>query len=167
LRLRIPVTESLAASVRDGEPADIRVKATDERFTGKVMRSTDSLDRSTRTMQVEVDVPNQDYKLTPGMYADVSLRVQNDPNALTLPLQAINRGADKTTVLLVNSQNHVEEREIHTGIEGSDRIQILSGLNEGDRVIVGNLGKYRPGQHVDPKASAMAEEKYTAEQGAP
>jgi RND family efflux transporter MFP subunit len=166
LRLRIPVPESLAASVHDGESADIRVKATDEHFSGKIIRSTDSLDRSTRTMQVEVDVPNQDYKLTPGMYADVSLRIQNDPNALTLPLQAINRGEDKTLVLAVNSQNVVEEREIHTGIEGSDRIQILSGLNEGDRVIVGNLSKYRPGQHVDPKASAMADEKYTAEQGA-
>ncbi|MBZ5664348.1 MAG: efflux RND transporter periplasmic adaptor subunit [Acidobacteriia bacterium] len=166
LRLRIPVPESLAASVRDGEPAEIHVKATDKRFTGKVMRSTDSLDRSTRTMQVEVDVPNKDYKLTPGMYADVSLRVQNDPNALTLPLQAISRGADKTTVLLVNSQDHVEEREIRTGIEGSDRIQVLSGLNEGDRVIVGNLSKYRPGQHVDPKLSTMADEKYVAEQGA-
>lgn len=166
LRLRIPVPESLAASVHDGEPADIRVKATDERFSGKVIRSTDSLDRSTRTMQVEVDVPNQDYKLTPGMYADVSLRVQNDPNALTLPLQAINRGEDKTTVLLVDSQNHVEEREIRTGIEGSDRIQVLSGLTEGDRVIVGNLSKFRPGQHVDPKVSTMADEKYAAEQGA-
>ena len=166
LRLRIPVPESLAASVHDGEPADIRVKATGERFSGKVIRSTDSLDRSTRTMQVEVDVPNQDYKLTPGMYADVSLRVQNDPNALTLPLQAISRGEDKATVLLVNSQDHVEEREVHTGIEGSDRIQILSGLNEGDRVIVGNLSKYRPGQHVDPKVSTMADEKYSAEQGA-
>ena len=166
LRLRIPVPESLAASVHDGEPADIRVKATNEHFSGKVKRSTDSLDRSTRTMQVEVDVPNQDYKLTPGMYAEVSLRVQNDPNALTLPLQAINRGADKTTVLLVNSQNHVEEREIHTGIEGPDRIQVLSGLSEGDRVIVGNLGEYRPGQHVDPKMSTMADKKYTAEQGA-
>ncbi len=166
LRLRIPVPESLAASVHDGEPADIRVKATDEHFSGKVIRSTDSLDRSTRTMQVEVDVPNGDYKLTPGMYADVSLRVQNDPNALTLPLQAISRGEDKTSVLLVNSQNHVEEREIHTGIEGPDRIQILSGLNEGDRVIVGNLGQFRPGQHVDPKMSTMADQKYTAEQGA-
>lgn len=166
LRLRIPVPESLAASVRDGEPADIRVKATDEHFSGKIIRSTDSLDRSTRTMQVEVDVPNQDYKLTPGMYADVSLRIQNDAAALTLPLQAINRGANKTTVLLVNSQDHVEEREIHTGIEGSDRIQILSGLNEGDRVIVGNLGEYRPGQHVEPKVSPMADEKYSAEQGA-
>ena len=69
-------------------------------------------------------------------------------------------------MLLVNSQDHVEEREIHTGIEGSDRIQILSGLNEGDRVIVGNLGEYRPGQHVDPKLSTMAMKKYSAEQGA-
>jgi RND family efflux transporter MFP subunit len=166
LRLRIPVPESLAASVHDGESADIRVKATDEHFTGKVIRSTDALDRSTRTMQVEVDVPNADYKLTPGMYAEVSLQVQNDPSALTLPLQAISRSADKTTVLLVNSQNHVEEREIHTGIEGSDRIQVLSGLMEGDRVIVGNLGAYRPGQHVDPKLSTMADEGYSAEQGA-
>jgi RND family efflux transporter MFP subunit len=166
LRLRIPVPESLASSVRDGEPADIRVKATGKHLSGKVIRSTQSLDRSTRTMQVEVDVPNGDYKLTPGMYADVSLRVQNDPNALTLPLQAINRSADKTTVFLVNSQNHVEEREIRTGIEGSDRIQILSGLNEGDRVIVGNLGAYRPGQQVDPKLSSLADEGYTAEQGA-
>ncbi len=166
LRLRIPVPESLAVSVRDGETADIHVKATDGHFSGKVMRSTDSLDRSTRTMQVEVDVPNADYNLRPGMYADVALRVQNDPNALTLPLQAITRGEDKTTVFLVNSQNHVEEREIHTGIEGSDRIQVLSGLNEGDRVIVGNLGAYRPGQHVDPKMSTMADTKYSAEQGA-
>ena len=165
LRLRIPVPESLAASVRDGEPADIRVKATNKHISGKVIRSTDSLDRSTRTMQVEVDVPNGDYKLTPGMYADVALRVQNDPSALTLPLQAINRSADKTTVFLVNSQNHVEEREIHTGIEGSDRIQILSGISEGDRVIVGNLGAYRPGQHVDPKVSTMADEGYNSEKG--
>ena len=67
---------------------------------------------------------------------------------------------------VVNSRNQVEEREIHTGIEGSNRIQILSGLNEGDRVIVGNLGEYRSGQQVDPRMSTMAEEKYTAEKGA-
>lgn len=175
LRLRIPVPESLSASVHDGDSADIREKATGEHFSGKIVRSTDSLDRSTRTMQVEVDVPNQDYKLAPGMYAEVSLRFENDPDALTLPLQAINRAEDKgqqnggekqTTVLLVNSQNTVEEREIRTGIEGSDRIQVMSGLNEGDRVIVGNLGKYQPGQRVDPKVSAMADEKFAAEQGA-
>jgi RND family efflux transporter MFP subunit len=164
LRLRIPVPESLSANIHDGETADIHVKANanDQHLTGKVIRTTDSLDRSTRTMQVEVDVPNPTYKLTAGMYAEVSLPVQNDPNALTLPLQAIDRGDNKTTVLLVNSQNHVEPREIQTGIEGPDRIQVVSGLNEGDRVVVGNLSKYRPGQAVDPKLSATADEKYDA-----
>jgi RND family efflux transporter MFP subunit len=165
LRLRIPVPESLAADVRDGEPADIRVKATGEHITGKVIRSTDSLDRSTRTMQVEIDVPNPKYSLTPGMYADVSLRIQNAPDALTLPLQAIERDADKTIVMLVNAQNQVERREIRTGIEDSDRIQVLSGVNEGNRVIVGNRGAYHAGQDVTPKLSAMADEGYDAKQG--
>ncbi|MCU1297808.1 MAG: secretion protein HlyD [Acidobacteriaceae bacterium] len=164
LRLRIPVPESLTPSVKDGEPADIRVQATNVHLSGKVIRATDSLDRSTRTMQVEVDVPNRDYRLAPGMYADVSLRIQNAPSALTVPVQAINRSGDKTKVLVVDSQNLVEEREIKTGIEGSNRVQVLAGLNEGDRVIVGNLGEYRPGQHVDPKLSTMADES-AAEQG--
>ena len=92
--------------------------------------------------------------------------MQNAPNALTLPVQAINRDENKTTVLFVNSHNHVEVREIQTGIEGPDRIQVVSGLNEGDRVIVGNLAKYRQGQLVDPKESTMADEKYDADQGA-
>jgi multidrug efflux pump subunit AcrA (membrane-fusion protein) len=116
-------------------------------------------------MQVEIDVPNPKYSLTPGMYADVSLRIQNAPDALTLPLQAIERDADKTIVMLVNAQNHVERREIRTGIEDSDRIQVLSGVNEGNRVIVGNRGAYHAGQNVTPKLSAMADEGYDAKQG--
>lgn len=166
LRLRIPVPESLAAAVRDGDPADIVVQATNQHLTGNVIRETDSLDRSTRTMQVEIDVPNSKYVLSPGMYANVTLRVENDPNALTLPLQAVNRGSDKATVLLVDGQNHVQEREIKIGIEGANRIQVLSGLNEGDRVIVGNGGEYHPGQRVEPKLSTMAEETSSSDQGA-
>ncbi len=166
LRLRIPVPESLAASVRDGDQADIQVQATNGHLTGKVIRSTDSLDFSTRTMQVEIDVPNSNYKLSPGMYANVTLQVQNSPLALTLPLQAIKRGTDKTTVLLIDPQDRVQEREIQTGIESANRIQVLSGLNEGDQVIVGNFGEYHDGEHVIPKLSSLAEDKYVAESGA-
>jgi RND family efflux transporter MFP subunit len=165
LRLRIPVPESLAGSVRDGDSAYIRVKATGKHFSGKVKRSTDSLDRSTRTMQVEIDVPNRDYKLTPGMYAEVSLRVQNVPDALTIPVQALSRNADKTSVLMVDSQNRVEMRDIETGVEGPNRIQVVSGVSEGDKVIVGNLGAYQSGQRVEPHMSAMADEGYKANQG--
>lgn len=166
LRLRIPVPESLSASVHDGAAADVRVGATNEHFTGKVKRTTDSLDRTTRTMQVEVDVPNPKYKLTAGMYADVTLQTKDAPNALTLPLQAIDRGENKTKVLVVNAQNRVEPREIQTGIESSDRIQILAGVNEGDSVIVGNLSGYHPGEVVEPKFSASSDENFDPEQGA-
>ena len=79
LRLRIPVPESLAASVRVGQPADIAVQATGEHFTGHVTRFTDALDRTTRSMQVEIDVPNETYKLQPGMYANVALQTQSQP----------------------------------------------------------------------------------------
>ena len=144
LRLRIPVPESLASKVRIGDSADVHVQATGEHFTGKVARFTDSLDMSTRTMQVEIDVPNPTYHLQPGMYADVSAeRRASSPNVLTVPINAIQRGQNATTVLVVDAQNRVQKREVQTGVEDANKVEILSGLSEGDRVIIGNLGSYQ------------------------
>lgn len=156
LRLRIPVPESLAAAVHNGELADVHVQATDEHFTGKVTRFTDALDRSTRTMQVEVDVPNEKLRLAPGMFADVVLQVQNHPNVLTVPVLAVNRDGNNSSVLVVNNENRVEPRQIRTGLEDATSIEVLSGLKNGDRVIVGNLSSFQPGQLVDPKLSSFA-----------
>lgn len=156
LRLRIPVPESLAASVHTGQQADVVVHATGEHFTGKVTRFTDSLDRTTRTMQVEIDVPNDKYKLSPGMYADVSLQVQNHPDALTIPIQAVEHENGKSSVLVVDQQNRVQPRQIETGLEDPNRVEVLGGLKEGDRVIVGNFGSYQAGQVVEPKLAKLA-----------
>src|SRR5581483_11007555 len=165
LRLRVPVPESLAPNIHIGSNADISVQATGEHFTGKVARLTDSLDRSTRTMQVEVDVPNQQYKLSPGMYANVILSVRDHPDALTIPVQAVNRTADKTTALLVNQKNRVEVRDILTGIEEGNRVEVTSGLKEGDRVIVGNLGSFQQGELVDPRLSKFSSAKFDESDG--
>lgn len=152
LRLRIPVPESLAAKVRIGDSADVHVQATGEHFTGKVTRFTDALDPSTRTMQVEIDVPNANYHLQPGMYADVQLSADNRPDTLTVPIEAIRRGDNKTSVLVLDANNRVHSREVQVGVESSDNVEILAGLTEGERVIVGNLGSYQPGEVVRPKA---------------
>ncbi|MGC2109274.1 MAG: efflux RND transporter periplasmic adaptor subunit [Candidatus Korobacteraceae bacterium] len=156
LRLRIPVPESIAAKVKIGDAADVKVQATGEHFTGKVARFTDALDMSTRTMQVEIDVPNSNYHLQPGMYADVTLTANSRRDALTVPVDAIQRGQNKTSVLIVDEQNRVEPRDVELGVEGTNRVEILSGLAEGDRVIVGNLGSYQAGELVRAKASALA-----------
>jgi RND family efflux transporter MFP subunit len=155
LRLRIPVPESIAAKVKIGDSADVHVQATGEHFTGKVARFTDSLDMSTRTMQVEIDVPNPNYRLQPGMYADVTLNANSRPNALTVPIEAIQRGENKTTVLVLDATNRVQSREVQTGVASSNEVEILGGLNEGERVIVGNMGSYQPGELVRPKATAL------------
>jgi RND family efflux transporter MFP subunit len=155
LRLRIPVPESLAATVRVGQPADVAVQATGEHFTGHVTRFTDALDRTTRTMQVEIDVPNETYKLQPGMYANVALQTQASPNALTVPIQAVQHHDGKASVLIVDQQNRVQPREIQTGLEDPNRVEVLSGLSEGERVIVGNFGSFQPGQVVEPKVTTF------------
>ena len=159
LRLRIPVPESLTSKVRIGDSADVHVQATGEHFTGKVARFTNSLDPSTRTMQVEIDVPNPDYHLQPGMYADVRLSANSVSNALTVPIEAIQRTENKTSVLVLDAQNRVQSREVRLGVESSNNVEILAGLAEGERVIVGNLGSYQPGEVVRPKASAFAAEQ--------
>jgi RND family efflux transporter MFP subunit len=156
LRLRIPVPESLAGYVRDGDVADVRVQATGDHFTGKVVRTTGALDRATRSLQVEVDVANPKGKLTPGMYADVTLGIEGNSDALTVPVEALERRTEGASVLVVDSNDKVERRTVRPGLETPDLTQILDGLHEGERVIVGNLGSFVPGQRVDPRPSAMA-----------
>jgi RND family efflux transporter MFP subunit len=151
LRLRIPVPESLTPSVHIGQNADISVQATGEHFTGKVTRFTDALDRSTRSMQVEIDVPNDKLHLAPGMYADVVLQVEKHPNALLIPIQALNQSETGSSVLVVDTDDRVQARDIHTGLQSPNSVEVTAGLNEGDRVIIGNLSSYHPGQLVDPK----------------
>lgn len=162
LRLRIPVPESAAAKVKIGESADVYVQAANEHFTGKVTRFTDALDPATRTMQVEIDVPNEKYKLQPGMYANVVLEVQNHSDALTVPVQAVARHDGKSSVLIVDAQNRVQLRPIQIGLEDPDRVEVLAGLKEGDRVIMGNLSSFQPGQLVAPRLTKVATESSAA-----
>jgi RND family efflux transporter MFP subunit len=153
LRLRIPVPESLAAKVRIGDPVDVHVQATGEHFTGDVARFTNALDTATRTMQVEIDVPNASYHLQPGMFADVLLAAEREADVLTVPINALQRDQNSTSVLVVNANDRVQKRQVQTGVQDSNKVEIISGVSEGDRVIVGNLASYREDELVRPKKS--------------
>ncbi len=157
LRLRLPVPESIAPYVRDGDPASIRVTALNITFAGRVTRSTDALDPATRTMQVEIDVPNPAGKLSPGMYAEVTLNVQHSGNALVVPIQAVDQSTAQPFVMLVNPAGKVEKRSVQVGLSTPNRIEIVSGLSDGDKVIVANLTNYQSGESVTPKQSTISE----------
>jgi RND family efflux transporter MFP subunit len=157
LRLRLPVPESIAPFVHDGDTASIRVDALDRTIAGKVIRSTGALDSSTRTMQVEVDVPNSEGAFTPGMYAQVTLNVKRTGDALSVPVQAVDRTGAKPMLMVVNADNRVERRIVQTGITTASRIEILSGLKDGEQVIVANQAGFQPGELVTAKQSSMGE----------
>jgi len=151
LRLVLPIPESMAAQVRLGEAVKVHVQALNEDFTGKVSRFADSLDMQTRTMETEIDVVNKDGRLMPGMYTETELSLREKKDVLTIPLEGVTRNGEAANVLLVNPQGIVEERPVQLGMEDARRVEVLSGLSQGDMVIVGNRSSFRNGQKVEPK----------------
>src|SRR5215470_644575 len=151
LRLVLPVPESVAAQIHLHDPVKVHVQALNKDLEGRISRFADSLDLETRTMQTEIDCENRDGRLMPGMYTESEISLHQAANALTLPLEAVVRDGDDATVLEVNAKNIIEERHIKLGLEDNSRVEVLSGLVEGDRVVVGNRSEFRSGQKVQPK----------------
>ena len=101
-RLVIPVPESYVRYIRIGEPVDVRVPSLNRTFPGKVARFSVDVKESTRTMHTEVDIPNPQHLLMPGLYAETDLSLEQKDDVFTIPLQAVNHEGDKTTVYVVN-----------------------------------------------------------------
>jgi len=155
LRLSIAVPESAVSRIHVGAPVDVRVDALDRTFTGVVARFAGKVNPETRTMETEVDVPNPDLTLVPGMYAYVSMAVCGAKGAVVVPVQAIDRVEDKATVFVV-SQGTVERRDVTLGVETPDRVEVKKGVSGGDLVVVGNRGQLRPGLAVTPSVAGAA-----------
>jgi RND family efflux transporter MFP subunit len=151
LRLVLAIPESVAAQIHLGDPVKVRVQALQQDIEGKVSRFADSLDRQTRTMETEIDFDNRDGHLIPGMYAETRLSLREKKDALTIPLEAVTRNGNDATVLAVNVQNIVEERHVRLGLEDEKRVEVVSGLTDGDRVIIGNRSEFHNGQKIQPK----------------
>ncbi|MGA2250535.1 efflux RND transporter periplasmic adaptor subunit [Terracidiphilus sp.] len=165
LRLRVPVPEDAVRYVHTGQNMQVHVDAVGRSLTGMVVRFTRNVSFETRTMETEIDVPNKDLSLTPGMYANTELQLDHRDNVLTIPVQAVVNDGNRRTVLIVDSQNHVQQRVVQTGIQGSDLVEVTGGLSEGERVIVGGQSKYQVGEQVTPQVQKEATNDVVREQG--
>ena len=159
LRLVIPVPESAVPRIHDKEPVDVHVSALARTFPGTIARFSDRLDPDTRTMHVEVDVPNPDLRLVPGMYAEASIALDQANGVLTVPVQAVDRGeGPNAKVLVVGADRRIQPRDVKLGLETADRVEVTSGLSDGNLVVVGNRAQLKAGTTVVPKAMAPAGE---------
>jgi RND family efflux transporter MFP subunit len=151
LRLVLAIPESVAAQIHLGDPVRVRVQALAQDIEGRVSRFANSLDRQTRTMETEIDFDNRDGHLISGMYVEARLSMREKKDALTIPLEAVTRNGNDATVLAVSAQNTVEERHVSIGLEDEKRLEIVSGLTDGERVIIGNRSEFHNGQKIRPK----------------
>jgi len=151
LRLTIPIPESVVPQVRVGMAAQVDVPSLRKTYRGKVVRFADQVDFSTRTMLTEIDVPNPTFELVPGMYAYASLTLERRDSVLTLPVQALDREGNGVSVLRVDAQGKIERVPIRLGLETPDRVEVLSGLKEGDALVVSARSQLREGEVVKAK----------------
>lgn len=157
-RLVIPVPESYVPYIKIGDSVSVHVPVLDKTVPGKVARSSLEVHDATRTMHTEVDVPNPTGELIPGLYAEATLTLNRQGNAVTIPVQAIDRQGDRTSALLVDSSNRIERRSIKIGLEGDSEndAEVLSGLDPGDEVVVSDRSGLKPGETVRPQLAPPA-----------
>ena len=169
LRLRLPAPEDAVEFIHDGATVTVNVDAVHRSFHGKVVRFTRDVNLATRTMETEIDVENKDLSLTPGMYANTTIELERHDNVLTIPVQALISNGNQTSVVVVDAWHHVRSRNIVTGLQGSNLVEVKSGLAEGDLVITGGQSNYEPGEAVETNvhktpAADVSEEQSGGEQ---
>jgi RND family efflux transporter MFP subunit len=151
LRLIFPVPVTDAAQIRNGQQVSVNVVTLGKTFPGTITRYADTLQTSTRTMSTEVDVPNPKGLLIPGMYAEVRLHEASGTDVLSVPLDGVEGlGGNAESAYLVRD-GKVVVVPVTTGVQTPTRVQILSGVQQGDTVIVGRHTTLSVGEKVNPQ----------------
>ncbi len=140
LRARINVPEKWAGSLKLGETVEVKVEAyPNETFRGRLERINPSVSSETRTFEVEAMVPNPGDRLKPGFFVQASMPSDYREKIRTLPQEAVIYRYGSYKVYVLNG-GQVQEREIKTGTQQADKIEVLEGLRAGDRVAVAVQG---------------------------
>lgn len=150
VRLVVNLVERDLRRVTPGTPAETEVDAyPGEIFKGRVARVAPVLDPATRTAEMEVEIPNPDARLKPGMYARVRLTVGERKEALVVPRNAVVAVGGQRGVYVLNGEsNQVTFQKLETGLEDQDRTEVLEGVREGLIVVTTGANALRDGDTV-------------------
>jgi membrane fusion protein, multidrug efflux system len=150
LRVYVYLPQPLSPYVRDGDEAIVTVGEYPERdFDGTVTRHPAALDQSTRTMQVEVDLPNKDLALYPGMYANVKITIRGSKQSPKVPDQALIFDNNETFVPIVRD-NRIHLVKVRLGLDDGTNCEVTRGLSGNEIVALGMGQTAHEGELVQP-----------------
>jgi HlyD family secretion protein len=144
LRLVANVVEKDLKAVNPGDRAEVEVDAyPGEKFNGRIARVAPILDPATRTASMEIEIPNPENRLKPGMYAKVTLEVDSRENVLLVPKIALVDSEGQRGIYQPNDENRAQFKPVTVGLEDNQKAEIREGLLEGDVVISTGAGALR------------------------
>jgi RND family efflux transporter MFP subunit len=136
-------------------------------FKGKIAYIAPQVEGVSRTRTVRAEIPNQKRMLLPGMFARCHIFIQEKPNTLVVPADAVRSFNAKTTVYLIRENNRLQEIPVHVGYESSDYVEISSGLNLGDKIVAAVSDNLRDGVSVEIIEEKAYEEKEKPKEAKP
>lgn len=146
LRLRLEVPERAASKVRIGQRIEIKVEGAAEGHVGRVVRLSPTIESASRSLLVEGEAPNERGVLRPGAFVEATIIVNPDGSGLAVPRDAVLSFAGVERVFLV-AAGKLEDRVVQTGrLLDGDRVEVLSGLDPGDQVVLNANDRFIPGQ---------------------
>jgi len=153
LVVRSAVPEAQSQELRLGMDVTVKLDAySGKTFHGKISRIYPELDRRMRTRTVEIEIVDA-VELVPGMFARLSLALKSEKNTIAVPSEAVIVTPNGLTVAYVVEDGKARQRKITTGIEGGGKIQILSGINAGDQVVIAGNEKLKDGLEIRLQAA--------------
>ncbi len=149
LRVYVSVPQSYAPSIKQGMKAYLQLaEFPGQKFAGKVVRTADSIDPATRTLLTEVDVPNPDGRLLPGSFAQVHFNVPVQIQRISVPENTLLFRAEGPRVGVVGPDNRVHLKAVQIGRDFGTKVEILSGIDPNDRIILNPADSLEEGQEV-------------------
>ncbi|MGC2661653.1 MAG: efflux RND transporter periplasmic adaptor subunit [Bryobacteraceae bacterium] len=154
LRIFVNVPQSFSEQLHPGMPAEVSIQELPGRhFAGKITRVSGSLDSSTRTLLTEIQVPNPEGKILPGMYANVQMAVSRTLLPILIPGDAIVTRATGASIAVVDPDDTVHYHAVQLGRDYGLEVEVTSGLRDGQEVVVNPTDDVREGVKVKPQFS--------------
>jgi membrane fusion protein, multidrug efflux system len=149
LRIYVTVPQTQAKSIMPGQNATVSVREIpDKSFNAKVVRTAGAIDPASRTLLVELQLPNADGELFPGMYAEVKFTLASDPRTLLVPGNALMIRSDGPQILVVDAKQTIRARAVKLGRDLGDKVEILSGLDRSEMLAANPNDALRDGTEV-------------------
>jgi RND family efflux transporter MFP subunit len=151
VRVYVSVPQEVALLAKPGVPVVVTTKEMQAKeFKGSITRTTEALDPATRTLLVEIDMPNKERQLQPGTYVSATLYLKQHPNALVIPPAAIVTGANKERAVFTAEQGKARQVAIKTDLDDGKWVEVVDGLSGNEDIIVVGRSGLKDGQAVDP-----------------